>query len=80
MAEHVRENGYQWCDTDVYIVVDKFCGPEYVAGEGYYMPLDKALTYAKERQGWESRTIVVKANCIAGFKLKISAWDRQEQE
>lgn len=68
MAEHMRANGYQWCDTDRYMVIDSFTGPDRI-GSAFVVNLKEALDYVRARQGWEDRKTIVRLDAIVAFPL-----------
>jgi hypothetical protein len=69
MAEHKRENGWQWCDTTFYAVFDQHCGLERVRGQGFLVSLEDALEYVSHFQGWEDRKRILKIEGIAAYEL-----------
>lgn len=69
MSEHLRENGYQWVDSELCMVWDLFHEqPDRFYNNGVVGPLDAALDYVK-RKRWESRTVILKLPCIVAYKL-----------
>lgn len=79
MSEYLRTNThsggvYQWCDQELCIILDKVTG-EFIRFEGNnsICTLADALEYLKlYRKGWEDRTVIVKLDCIAAFKMNRS--------
>ena len=70
MAEHKRENGWQWCDTAFYVVFDQYSGIERVnGGKGFLVSLDEALEYVSKCRGWEDRKRILKVDGIAAYAL-----------
>jgi hypothetical protein len=65
----MRENGYQWCDTERYMIVDQFTGPEFTAA-GYLLTKEQALEIVRNRPGWEDRLFIVRVDAIAAFRLE----------
>lgn len=76
MAEYLRTEKHQFCDTELCIVLDTVTGKIERAfgshGQHAIGPLSEALEYLKNKKGWEDRTVIVKMQCVKAFQLKIS--------
>jgi len=69
MAEHKRDDKWQWCDTVRYAVFDQHSGIERVPGKGYLVSLEVAFEYISDFKGWEDRKHILKIDCISAFSL-----------
>ena len=70
MSEHIRKDGFQWCDAEVYLVMDFFTALERSSRDGYvFKTLDQALEFATSRGGWQTRTAILKVPAIMAYKL-----------
>ena len=78
MTEHARSNGFQWCDTTLYMIFDQHSGAERIGGIGYLASLEDALEEVQRLKGWEHRKRIIKVECIAGFPLSETIQDRHE--
>lgn len=69
--EHKRTSTHQFCDTTQYIILDTETGKPYKHPiKGAIFTRDVALGMLLDHgYGWIERYIIVKLECIAGFKL-----------
>lgn len=70
MTEHKRANGYQWCDTERYMVIDRWSGIERSDPHGWLLTKEQAFEYVLSFRGWEDRKLIVRVDAIAAFKLE----------
>ncbi len=75
MGEYLRTETHQFCDTELCMVLDTVTGkPERAFEIGNSIgSFSEALEYLKNKKGWEDRTIIVKLNCVQGFKIERKA-------
>ena len=73
MSEYMRTGTYQFCDTELVMILDTVTGEPQRFGPGHNSidSLQEALKFiANHKKGWESRTVIVRLQCIKGFKLE----------
>ena len=74
--EHRRKNGYQFCDVQMAMVVDIHTGDKYrITGKNSTVgTLEEAMDFVSNGKmgvgDWQSRTVIVKLDCVKGFKLE----------
>lgn len=73
MAEYkdARTETHQFCDTELCMVLDVVTGKPARVFEGRNSigRFDEALEFLKNKnQGWEDRTVIVKMQCVKGFR------------
>ena len=71
MAEYVRTEKHQFCDTELCMVLDVVTGDPMRAfkGSNSIGPFSEALELVKLMKGWENRTVIVKMQCVKAFEI-----------
>ncbi len=71
MTEYARTETYQFCDTELCMILDVITGEPLRAfkGSNSIGPFSEALEYLKYETEWENRTIIVKMQCVKAFEI-----------
>ena len=71
--EYLRTDTHHFCDAVNYMIIDRVTGkPQRFRNCDAMGTLEDALEYVSNYTGWETRYVIVKLNCIEGFRYSSS--------